>query len=158
LRIQHDYLIEFKRPQSRFLMLRRSLPGTERWLFVHWIEDGDPSMINQDWVVNTRNKLTEKFYEKDKVEEEYIEYGNTMFAGRPAYLVSGLWSNDEKVTGGPFRNYTFYDSGTRRIYMVDIAVWHPSGEKVPFLRQLDIMANTFKTANDISNEQEEENS
>ena len=42
LRIQHDYIINIERVQDRFVMLRRSLPGRERWLFVHWIDNGEP--------------------------------------------------------------------------------------------------------------------
>jgi hypothetical protein len=115
-------------------------------------------MINKEWVINTRNRLTSKFYEKDRVEDHFLENANVMFAGRPAYLVKGLWANDEKVTGGPFRNYSFYDSDSKRIYMVDTAVWHPSGEKAPYLRQVDLMSQTFKTVNDINNTKEEEKS
>jgi hypothetical protein len=128
LRVQHDYQIQYQRPDNRFVMLRRSMPGIERWLFVHWIEDADPGWIDKAWVSKTRDKLTAKFYENDRVEPDYLEAGNVMFAGHPAYLVKGLWTNDQKVAGGPFRNYAFYDANSDRIYMVDIAVYHPSGK------------------------------
>ncbi|RMF65834.1 MAG: DUF4837 family protein [Calditrichaeota bacterium] len=152
LRVQHDYFINTERKQDRFVMLRRSLADRERWLFVHWIEDGDPSVIDQDWVVKTRNKLTAKFYEGDRINPDHVESKEVEFAGRPALLVQGLWENEQKMAGGPFRTYAFYDEESGRIYLVDIAVFHPAGKKEPFLRQLDIMAHTFRTAADVEKE------
>lgn len=150
LRIQHDYIINIERPQDRFVMLRRSLPGRERWLFVHWIEEADPEIIDRDWAMRTRNKLTQKFYEGDTINEDYTEAEEIDFLGRSTLLLQGLWENVEKVAGGPFKNYSFYDTASQRIYMIDIAVYYPGGEKEPFLRQLDIMAHTFKTAQEVS--------
>lgn len=146
VRIQHDYIINIERPQNRFVMLRRSLPGSERWLFVHWIDEGDPSVISESWAINTRNTLTKKFYQNDKINEEYTHSKEIEFLGRPAVMLEGLWENDEKVIGGPFRNYSFYDVDSQRIFMIDIAVFFPGGDKEPFLRQLDIMAHSFETA------------
>jgi hypothetical protein len=150
LRIQHDYVINVERPQDRFLMLRRSLPGRERWLFVHWIDKGDSSMLSEKWAMNTRDRLTMKFYQNDKINEQYTHSREVDFLNRKAILLEGLWENDEKVIGGPFRSYSFYDARSRRIYMIDLAVFYPGGEKEPFLRQLDIMAQTFKTAQEMS--------
>ncbi|MFQ5706988.1 MAG: DUF4837 family protein [bacterium] len=150
VRVQHDYIVNIERPQDRFIMLRRSLPGRERWLFVHWIEDGDPEMIDADWAINTRNRLTGKFYENDRINADYTHTEEIEFLGRPALLTQGLWENVEKVAGGPFRNYCFYDLATERIYMIDIAVFYPAGPKEPFLRQLDIMAHSFKTSQETS--------
>lgn len=155
LRIQHDYIINIERPQDRFVMLRRSLPGRERWLFVHWIEEADPEIIDREWAMRTRNRLTQKFYSGDTINEDYTNADEIDFLGRPTLLLQGLWENVERVAGGPFKNYSFYDAPSKRIYMIDIAVYYPAGEKEPFLRQLDIMAHTFKTAQEVSDEDAE---
>ncbi|HEX9653112.1 MAG TPA: DUF4837 family protein [bacterium] len=149
VRVQHDYIINIERPQDRLVMLRRSLPGRERWLFVHWIDDGDSARIDEEWAVATRNRLTAKFYENDRINKQYLKTENADFLGRSALKLEGLWENEEKVIGGPFRNYTFYDGASRRIYMLDAAVLYPGGEKEPFLRQVDVMAHTFRTASEI---------
>lgn len=156
LRIQHDYFINIERVQDRFVMLRRSLPGRERWLFVHWIEDGNPNIINEEWAMNTRDKLTTKFYENDFIDRKHTASEEVDFLDRPALRLEGLWGNDEKIAGGPFRNYTFYDEQSGRIYMIDVAVWFPRGNKEPFLRQLDIIAHTFTTADEGRKETEKE--
>ncbi len=149
VRIQHDYIINTERPQDRFVMLRRSLPGRERWLFVHWIDDADSNLINKDWAIAKRNKLTAKFYKNDLIDENYVESNEIDFLDRPALMLEGLWKNEDKFIGGPFRTYVFYDEKSKRIYMIDIAVYYPAGKKEPFFRQLDIMAHTFKTAQDV---------
>lgn len=150
VRVQHDYIINIERSQDRFVMLRRSLPGRERWLFVHWIDNGDSSQISKEWAINTRNRLTAKFYEGDRINEEYTKSDTIDFLGRRALKLEGLWENEEKVFGGPFRNYSFYDAASKRIYMIDAAVLYPGGEKEPSLRQLDVMAHTFKTAQEAA--------
>ena len=156
IRIQHDYIMNFERPQNRFIMLRRSLPRSERWIFIHWIDEGDPNVINKDWAIKTRNRLTKKFYDNDQINEEYTRSKEIDFLGRPALMLEGLWENVEQVIGGPFKNYCFYDIPSQRIYMIDIAVFFPGGEKEPFLRQLDIMAHSFRTFHDVNEETIEE--
>ncbi len=165
IRVQHDYFINIQRQDENFLMIRRSLSGRERWLFVNWIENGDSSLIDENWLIARRNAMTKKFYQGDVAYENehnnYRRVTNVEFAGRPALQIEGLWVNDQdlaKGTGGPFRTYSFYDKGSGRIYIIDIAVWFPQGEKEPFLRQLDIMAHSFKTAADLQAEKSKEGS
>ncbi len=150
VRIQHDYIINIERLQERFVMLRRSLPGRERWLFVHWIDDGDSAIITPEWAIQTRNRLTTKFYEGDVINQQYTKTDTVDFLGRRALLLEGLWENEQKVLGGPFRSYSFYDAPSGRVYMIDVAVLFPGGKKEPFLRQLDVMAHTFKTAQEAA--------
>ena len=57
--------------------------------------------------------------------------------------------NDGKVAGGPFINYTFHDPLSRRVYMIDVAVFAPARDKVPYLRRLDVIAHTFYTVFDM---------
>lgn len=160
LRIQHDYFVNTDRAESGFYMLRRSLPGRERWLFVHWIDEANPDDISEDWILQTRDKIGRKFYKNDKInrDPQYLHFEDVNFAGRSAVMLTGLWENDEVQAGGPFRNYTFYDEETQKIFMIDIAVYYPAGRKEPFLRQLDIMAHTFRTAGDVRRNKEKENS
>ena len=150
VRVQHDYILNVERQQDRFIMLRRSLPQRERWLFVHWLEGVDPSVIDAQWAIGRRNKMTKKFYQGDIINEEYTSSRDVEFSGKRALMLEGLWENVPRVIGGPFRNYTFYDDKTGRIYMIDVAVFFPGGKKEPFLRQLDIMAHTFQTAYDLN--------
>jgi len=162
-RVQHDYFLNIERADENFVMLRRSINGRERWLFVNWIEQGDPADITEEWALNRRNFLTGKFYQGDIIYESesnpFRSSEITELAGRYTLKIAGLWVNnieDAKGTGGPFINYTFYDEDTQRIYMIDVAVWFPAGEKAEFLRQLEIIAHTFQTKTDIQRQKSED--
>ncbi len=166
LRVQHDYFVNIDRADENFYMLRRSLPGRERWLFVNWVDDADPAQLTEEWLLDRRDKLTVKFYKNegipDKINraEEYLKIEPVDFQGRPALRVEGLWENAHASQGGggPFRTYGFYDTESSRIYVIDVAVYFPAGKKEPFMRQLDVMAHTFQTRSDISKAQHSEGS
>jgi hypothetical protein len=144
LRIQHDYHVYKEFPQEHFVMLRRAWP--ERWLFVSWQNSDDPGPITRDWVIDWRNRIGASFYENDRVvQNNDLMAREVDFAGRWALELQGLWENERKAAGGPFKAWAFYDEQTRQAFLVDIAVFNPGKEKLRFLRQLEIMARTFET-------------
>jgi hypothetical protein len=149
--VPYDYQIFIEKPDSNFVMLRRMLP--ERWLFVYWIENEDPAILSEKWVINTRDTLGKRFYEGDKVEQIYNQpdIEAVDFLGRRAFKIEGLWRNDIKEAGGPFRNYTFYDEPSQRIYMLDFAIFSPrlKRPKRMYLRQAEIILHTFRTEHEV---------
>ncbi len=147
IRIQHDYFIPQELPAEGFLWFRRILP--ERWIFVRWIDGGNTSLLNQDWVVGERNRIGATYYGGDRVTDKYLFSYAGEFLGRKAQITTGLWENNEKMKGGPFMNYTFYDEYTKRVYMIDIAAFAPDRDKLPYLKRLDIIAHTFRTVFDM---------
>lgn len=151
IRVQHDYFLAQEVPEKGFLWFRRMYP--ERWIFIRWIDGGDMTMLDQEWVVSERNRVGGEYYSGDRVSERYLYSRRTNFLGRPALLTTGLWENTGKVAGGPFRNYTFYDELSRRVYMIDVAVFNPGEDKTPYLIRLDVIANTFRTIFDPKKEQ-----
>jgi len=143
LRIQHDYHLYKEFPQENFVMLRRSWP--ERWLFVSWEKLNNSKQISRDEIMAWRNQIGRRFYENDKIVDNELAFHQVDFAGFRALEVQGLWENENKVAGGPFKAWAFYDESTQRVFLIDIAVFAPGKEKVKFLRQLEIMARTFET-------------
>lgn len=143
IRMQHDFFVPQELPGEGFIWFRRILP--ERWLFVRWLDGRRESDLSEQWVLSERNRIGAEYYGGDKIESKYLFSYKSYFLGRPAVITSGLWGNAAKIAGGPFRNYTFYDEYTQRIYMIDIAVHAPAREKLPYLKRLDIIAHTFKT-------------
>ena len=146
IRLQRDYHLVQEFPNEGFLWFRRMYP--ERWIFIRWIDGGDTTQLSPEWVVGERNRIGAEYYGGDRIEQEYLFSYRSTFLGRDAQITTGLWGNDLKVAGGPFRNYTFYDPLARRTYMIDVAVWAPGRDKVPFLRRLDVIAHTFRTVFD----------
>jgi hypothetical protein len=147
LRVQHDYVVWQEDEKDHFVMLRRTSP--ERWLFVYWEDSVEPDNINADWLISKRNEIGRRYYENDKIADKYLSIGETEFAGRRAVELCGLWENEQKVAGGPFKAFAFYDEDTQRAYLVDISAFAPGQEKEEFMRQLEIMARTFRTAADV---------
>jgi hypothetical protein len=47
--------------------------------------------------------------------------------------------------GGPFLTYAFYDEPSGRLYLIDGMVFAPSFKKREFLRQMEVIAFTFRT-------------
>lgn len=150
LRVQHDYHLYGRDKEGKFVCLRRTSP--ERWLFVHWVDTPDEQIITKEWVVSRRKAIGSRYYEGDTIVDSLLITRETEFAGRWALQLEGLWENDEKVAGGPFTTYAFYDANARRAYLVDYAVFAPGQRKEPFLRQLEVMARTFRTAPDLQAE------
>ncbi len=145
MRMEKDYFLAEAFPEDQFLWMRRLSP--DRWIFVRWIDNADTSLLNQDWVINERNRIGSTYYHnfKEQVSDQYLFSKKTTFLGRPAVITTGLWERIDDAAGGPFENYTFYDSPTGRLFMIDIALFVPGKDKMPYLRRMEVMVESFKT-------------
>ena len=143
-RVQHDYFMK-EWPEHNTIFLRRLAP--DRMMVIHWVDTTDIGYIPESWVIQKRNELGEMLLDGRVLQEETVSFSRTEFADYTAVVSHGLWLHPVKFIGSPMINYTFYDELTKRIYMIDLSLFAPEyvGEKVPFLKQLDIMANTFST-------------
>jgi hypothetical protein len=160
--VQADFTLAMNRSDEKFVWLRRS-PNSdmERWIFIHWIDDASPSMLNRDSIMSIRNKLTEKFYQTsdDKyfvtIADSVINTTEINFNNRYAIYSQGLWRTTDKYMGGPFVSYTFYDEKTGRIYMVDGSIYAPKYYKRNLIQQVDVILQSFLTESEISTERKE---
>ena len=161
--VQSDFHLALNKPEDNFVWLRRS-PGTdmERWIFVHWIENASPAMLNRDSVYSIRNKITNKYY-RTSDDASYVEisddYKTTLevnFLGRYALMTQGLWRMNDGSMGGPFINYTFYDQPTKRLYMLDGSIYAPKYYKKKLIQQVDVILQSFLTEREVKKEVKEE--
>lgn len=51
--------------------------------------------------------------------------------------------------GGPFITYGFYDEASGRNYLIDGMVFAPNFNKREFIRQLEVIAYSFRTRKDL---------
>jgi len=152
LYIQADFVEAINNPKEKFVWLRRS-PDTdmERWMFVHWIDSVNADLLNNEFIVQTRNSVTQKFYKTmdDKafveIAQENISHSEFNLNGKYAIFSQGLWRMNDFSMGGPFVNYTFYDEANKRIYMLDGSVFSPRYEKKSLIQQVDVNLRTFRT-------------
>lgn len=161
--VQLDYFLSKNDPEGKFVWLRRS-PGTdmERWIFVHWIDNASPAMLNKDSVYTLRNKLTEKYF-KSMDDSSYVEisddYKTTTevnFLNRYALFTQGLWKMEDGSMGGPFINYTFYDEPTKRLYMLDGSIYAPKYYKKKLIQQVDVIMQSFLTGREVKPDKRQE--
>lgn len=160
--VQHDYQIAIDTTTASrgFVWLRRILSDTRRGLFVYYEDNADPSQLSPEWVYATRDSLTQRYLRGNVggfVKIDYrrpLETENRDFLDRYAFVTRGLWymvgeNEDGELFqyggGGPFVNYAFYDQQQDRIYMIDGMVFAPGYDKRTFLRQMEVIARTFRT-------------
>lgn len=161
--VQADFQIALNKPKDNFVWLRRS-PGSdmERWIFVHWIDNASPALLQADSIKAIRNRLTKKYYRTSDdssyvvIAQDYYTTSEVNFKGRYAIFTQGLWELNIKGMGGPFINYTFYDEKSKRLYMLDGSVYAPKYYKRNLIQQMDVTLQSFMTANELSADKRED--
>jgi len=143
LRLQKGYFRAQASAAGGLVWFRRLQP--ERWIFVHWVENADTTLLDEAWAVGERNRIGEAYYGGDRVAGSYLFSSRSTFLGRPALVTTGLWENEKKMVGGPFRNTVFFDRLSGRVYMIDLAVFAPGEDKLPYLKRMNLVARTFRT-------------
>ena len=143
-RIQHDYFIK-EWPDSNTVFFRRFLP--DRMITIHWVDTTDVGFITEDWVIKKRQEIGINLLDGRVMDISNSTFEMGTYTDYSALVCRGIWVNYEEMFGGPMSIYTFYDETTSRIYMIDLSVYAPelSNEKMPFIRQLEIIAGTFTT-------------
>jgi hypothetical protein len=162
VKVQHDYLIAAD--TTSFVWLRRILPDSWRSLFVYYEEYADPTDLTPAWIYRTRDSLGQQYLLGNVggfITIDYrrpLETENIDFLDRYGFEVRGLWhmvGPDESGElapygmGGPFVSYAFYDDESGRIYLIDGMVFAPGFRKREFLRQLEVIAHTFRSRSDL---------
>jgi len=165
--VQHDYQIavDTTTESTGFVWLRRILAQTRREFFVYYKENASPSTLSPDWLYATHDSLTREYLRGNVAGFVRIDYRRsletqqTTFKDRFGYASRGLWHMvkpaDEEGEfqsvggGGPFVAYAFYDKPSDRIYLLHGSVFAPEFEKLELLRQMEVMARTFRTNNSL---------
>jgi hypothetical protein len=148
--IEHDYVIARDTSQARFFWMRRANPSDlERWIFVAWWDSASPSSLTDQWAWASRDSITKKWL-RTVDNDAYVEiapYNQSVetvnFLKRYAIQVRGNWRFSDKSGGGPFVNYTFYDEGTRRIYMLDGSIFAPRVAKKKLIMQVATLSSNW---------------
>jgi hypothetical protein len=83
-------------------------------------------------------------------EDQVTSYREVNFLDRYAIMANGFWRFSNKSGGGPYLSYTFYDEGTRRIYMLDGSIFAPKYYKKKLIQQLDVTLQSFMTRDSVS--------
>lgn len=174
--MQHDYFIAYDSlnfaPENT-VWLRRNLSDTWRSLLIHYWDDVSPAALSPEWVYTQQDSLMSAYLTRPAngfPSDGYpvidfrrpVETEEVNFLGRFGYETRGLWDMVGEGPGdrrfqfgeaGPFVTYTFYDEPTARVYMMIGMVYAPGYQKREFLRQMEVIAHTFRTPQDAEGEQ-----
>jgi len=161
--VQHDFqiAIDTTTASSGFVWLRRILPQTRREFFVYYKENASPDLITPEWIHATHDSLTRRYLRGNVAgfvridDRRPLRTEQTSVLDRYGYETRGLWRMVKPGEGaggfigvgggGPFLAYTFYDRTTDRVYLLHGSVFAPGFDKLQFLRQMEVMAHTFRT-------------
>ena len=130
-------------PDSNFVWIGREMPF--QWISIHW-ERGiyvDDELAAGEYLWG----WPEKHYGSVKFNDYHFQLKNTKFKGYNAWRGDGVWEtiNEMEAKGGPFRSYLFYDQNNHRTYHINMLIYNPGNDKSLYMRQLDLIAKTFKT-------------
>ena len=161
--VQTDYGIAKDDSTEKFVWLRRS-PGTdlERWIFVHWVDNASPALLNRDTISAMRNRLTKKFMRSMddssyvEISDDYKTTREVNFKNRYALFTQGLWRMSDGSMGGPFINYTFYDQPSKRLYMLDGSIYAPRYYKKKLIQQVDVLLQSFLAGREVNPDKRED--
>ena len=158
--VQHDYFISQDTTAApaglpgHFLRLRRVLSDTWRDLWIYYEEaDAPADTVYADRVTDAllqtyvRGAYDSSFVQVDRLRP--VVSDSLRMAGYPARATRGLWRMTEDFMGGPFIRYSFYEPTQNRRYVLFGMVYAPQhrfkADKRDFLRQLEVIARTFRT-------------
>jgi hypothetical protein len=165
--VQHDYFVAQDTTAApaglpgRYVRLRRVLTDTWRDLGIYYEDDVPPARLDTAYVERVTDAVLETFvrgaYDSSFVRLDRVRpvrSDSVVLAGHPARRTRGLWRMTEDFMGGPFVRYSFYEPRQRRLYVLFGMVYAPQhkfgGDKREFLRQLEVIAQTFRTRADPS--------
>jgi len=112
----------------------------DRIISIYW--EASPGVeLNKTQAIGIRDKLGREYYDGDYVEKELTNFYWVEFQGIRTGKLDGIWQNEEKVMGGPFRTYFFWKEG--RFYVIDFHIFAPGEKKWKWLQQLEVICGTF---------------
>ena len=141
LKIPWGYTVVRDSAEQQFFWMGLDMPY--RWLAVQWVEGlvfSDSSSVN-DHV----KSIPEEYFGNINYSDHLFKIEPFTFNDYGAWKISGLWESIEEAQGGPFISYLFYDEVNDRTYFIHLSIFHPGNDKSLLLRQVDIVAHSFKT-------------
>ncbi len=79
-----------------------------------------------------------------------VFYKEVNFNGKYAVQLRGMWKTNNLRMGGAFVSYTLVDEELKRLYYIEGFLYSPGRNQREYLRELDVILQTFKTSKEIS--------
>jgi hypothetical protein len=141
VRIPDGWFVE-EQTENRFLRMKRIEPGEPAMFLFVYYQEQTADTLSPSLALAVRDTLAAIYSGGDRVDPSRTWAQPARFYDQPAIEINGLYQNDSPPMGGPFRLFAFHAG--RRLYLVDLSVFNPPGEKTPQLRILEAIARTFR--------------
>ncbi len=125
---------------ARFVWIGRETPY--QWVAVH----SDSGIVANDSAAAAEHFIAfpPSYFKSIRI-NPYQFHGKIMdFNEWSAWYYSGIWEAIDEAKGGPFIGYLFYDGQTDNTYTIFALIHFPGKRKNLYLRQLDLIARTFR--------------
>jgi hypothetical protein len=133
-------------PNDRWVHFVKTQP--DRHVSIHWLEWSDSS-FTAEYCIRLRRELAWRHYDEDEVDDGRTSFSWTEFQGQKALEITGAWVNWKHTAGGPFRTICFLEETQERLYVIDLVTFAPDRPKFYVMTQLDIIAETFRTGEEL---------
>jgi len=140
-RVIHDFIVIKDDPQKHFLWLGRDYPF--RWFTIYWEPLNAPaspdslSQVMLKWTLGTLLPDVREHPGTTRRRDDWV-------GSYSAIRFDGLWEHKEEAKGGPFFSLIFYEPEHQRMVCITGLVFAPDRLKLPYLRQLEVMAMTYR--------------
>lgn len=136
---------------KEFAWFRKETPEFSIGILIYSIDYDSSTLPSHKEIINIRNQMTKKYipgsikgsYMHVEPQEEPM-FRNITIQNMTALEIRGLWSVEGDHMGGPFVDYVFVDSKSKKLIMLDGFVYHPSMAKRDLLMQAESILSTFK--------------
>ncbi len=154
IRVPYGY--EVAKNDDNFIWIRQLEYPEEKSFFIYYEPYRSAEIFNKDGIADLRNRITYQMIkdveDKDTYmmlqDEKYMPYytKEINLNGAYAFEMRGLWKLSDISAGGPFVSYTTVDQKLGRLYYIEGYVYHPSGDKRDWIREMDAILQTFEVS------------
>ncbi len=115
----------------------------DRFFLVY--QEPAPRTLDPWQLLDLRDALTRVYYDGDFVlrDTTTLRFQEGAFLGQPARVIYGVWQNNRRVLGGPFKLIAF--NYRDRFFLVDIGVFAPDlDHKMPFIFRTEAFLRSMR--------------
>ncbi|MDF9795149.1 hypothetical protein OKW21_000412 [Catalinimonas alkaloidigena] len=159
IRVPYGYEQVPKKNTEDFVWIRSLGDEVDKSVFVAYKEYTSEEAFKPENILDFREEMSKKYLADDSTvhmtiqSEIPIEFDTVNFNGKYAIEARGLWKLNNNSMGGPFLSYTFVDEESGRLYYIEGFIYSPGKQKRPFIREIEAILHTFRTASEMEKKQ-----
>lgn len=161
MRIPFGYKLIVNQPG--FIWFRQINDESDKDIFITYKDFNSEKSFEQENIINLRDSVAMKQLFEDPAKPDtyvvtetkvpYIPVVSNKYNFNNKYAIEtrGLWKTNNLSMGGPFIGYTLVDENLNRLYYIEGFVYSPGKSQREFMREMEVILNTFKVSSEIQN-------